>query len=306
MEKRAFFAALVVALLLVPVFAVAQANFDLWYDPQTVSTVSGTVISTIDYNPANPSMGPQAVVISSGGVPYTVFLGPGWYNNQLNMGIKPGDNITVTASRRIVVGQNYMVASSVMSGGRTFAFRSASGSPMWANGQMVPTPPTTMMPVTTMPTEVPAPPTRVMPAQPMTTAPPVGAGPAQPMAIMFNPDNIVRVSGRIVGTDTIMTNESNVPFVVATIQPFTATSGSKRVLLGPVGLFAANGIGIDRNNPLTVTGSSVQMNGTSYIVATSVSQSNRFMTLRTMTGAPLYSMAGMDTPTLLAPPDSNF
>jgi hypothetical protein len=126
------------------------------------------------------------------------------------------------------------------------------------------------------------------------------------MTIAFNSDNMVRVNGRIVSTETVMTAESDVPYVVAHVKPYTATSHDKSVLLGPAGVFDSTGISLDYDTPLSVIGSAVDINGQSYIVATSVSQGTNFLTLRSQTGVPLFGTSQSGSSFLLAPPDSNF
>jgi hypothetical protein len=276
MERRVFLAALVVAILLIPVLAFAQAgNFDLRYEPRSVQTLTGTVITTIDYNPARPSAGPQSVIVSSGGQYFTVFLGPGWFLNQMGLRFAPGDLITCTASQRNIMGRNYLVASRIIRGNQTFDLRSSSGTPLWTSSTS------------------------------STLGPPIGSGPSA-LALQFDPDRIDSVNGRIISTSTIMTNESPVPYVVALVNPSGLNTREVRVILGPVDLISQNGIDLSRGRHVSVQGSNVRMNGVRYLIATNLSQGTNFITLRTLAGAPLFSVNHMGTSYIGTPPDANF
>ncbi len=244
---------LIFALLLIPILASAQNNFDLQYDPQTVTTVTGTVLSPIFYNPANPAAGPQAVVISSGGVAQTVFLGPGWYVNQFASGLRTGEVISVTASRRIVMGSQYLVASTVTSGGRTFALRTSNGIPLWGVQSNY--------------------------------LPPAGAG----MVAIDLPysTTLENIDGMIISSSLLQTTESTVPYRVTTVRA-SDTGSLWQVVLAPDSYLSQKGIGVARGAFIVVTGARVKLNGERALVATTVGQRTDVVQLRMIQGTPVF------------------
>lgn len=190
--RRLLVAAAVLTVMLVPVIASAQTgNFDIRYNPQTVQTITGTVQKTIDYDPSNPATSPKGVVVSCGGQCFTVFLGPGCYVDQVGLSLKPGDQVTVVASRRDISCGTFYVASTVTMCDKCYTFRSECGTVMWPNACCKPVAPcgTTVAPSTCPPVGAgpcaTCPPAVVPPCNtcppaataPCTTCPPVGTGP---------------------------------------------------------------------------------------------------------------------------------
>lgn len=274
--SRLVITATLAAVLLIPGLVFAQANFDLRYDPQTLTTVSGTVLTTINYNPGNPAAGPRALVISSNNQIYTVFLGPGWYVNQIGFAPSPGTRITVTGSLRNISGQAYIVARGIRTPAGTFGFRNTAGVPLWSGSGVI-------VPPSGSGTMVVPPP------------PPIGAGPTIvpiPTArVPFDANNIVEVSGKIRETYTIQTAEDNLPSVVAVIEDERILRGDRtfHVLLAPMSFLTQNGISLQRGNTLFVQGSRVNITGQNVIVATNVEEGENFISLRTESGISLFS-----------------
>ena len=102
------------------------------YDPKTVVTVTGIVVS----------MTPPAV---QKGLPYlvyltlqteaetiAVFLGPNPYMDKLPVKIKALDRIEVTGSKVIWGGKAVLVAAKVKKGGQVMRLRNAKGIPVWS------------------------------------------------------------------------------------------------------------------------------------------------------------------------------
>jgi hypothetical protein len=102
------------------------------YDPKTVVTVSGIVVS----------MTPPAV---KGGLPYlvyltlktetgklTVFLGPNLSVDKLPMKIQALDRIAVTGSKVTWEGREVLLAAEVTKGDQGMKLRNADGVPVWS------------------------------------------------------------------------------------------------------------------------------------------------------------------------------
>jgi hypothetical protein len=337
-SKKTLVAVVVVAVLLVPAVVLAQTcNFDLRYDPQCVSTISGTVLTTINYDPGNPLMGPQAVILSSGNQTQTVFLGPGWYLSQAGITFNPGDTITVTGSSRNIAGTNYFIASNVTTPRGTFAIRNAVGTPLWGSmmnlpigaGSIcppmvsVPSPPTTIMsypigagpvcpsttcPSTTCPSTVCPPAVVVTPTAASTcaTCPPYGAGPAIPGPLVpFNSFNIITISGTIERGYEQQTAEDVAPGLVLLIRQDDPNTRPQRVLLAPVGVMAQSGLDLSRGQHIVVQGSPVNIRDDYIVVATQVSQGCTVFSLRTCAGIPMWACTAPCPPcptTIVTPP----
>jgi hypothetical protein len=102
------------------------------YNPATVETVSGEVISV---NKMTPSKGMGAGVhlqLKTAKETIPVHLGPSWYIDRLDARIEKGDAIEVKGSRVTVAGKQVIIAAEVKKGDATLKLRDDSGIPVWA------------------------------------------------------------------------------------------------------------------------------------------------------------------------------
>lgn len=276
-DRKIIISMVLVVILLIPAMALAQTNFDLRYDPQSVVAISGTVLTTIDYHPGNPVLGPKAVVVSSNNRIYTVFLGPGSYLNQIGFLPSSGSSISVTGSLRNVSGNVYLVAQSATLSSGTFNFRTSSGVPLWATGGVI------SPPVGTGPGGIIAP--------PPPTSGSVGDIPLHAARIPFNADDMSRVSGKVRDTYTIQTAEGSLPNVVAVIEDERIFGDDRfyHVVLAPQSFLMQNNIDLSHGNTLYVNGSRVSISGRNMIVATNVEEGEDFVSLRTAWGSALFA-----------------
>ncbi|MEW6386215.1 MAG: DNA-binding protein [Thermodesulfobacteriota bacterium] len=106
--------------------------FNRMYQPATVETVRGEV-AAIDKSTAGRG--------GSYGVHFTlktdqetipVHLGPGWYVDQQEVKLAPGDKVEVTGSRITYQGKPALIAAQVKKDGKTLQLRNANGVPVWA------------------------------------------------------------------------------------------------------------------------------------------------------------------------------
>ncbi|MEN6372667.1 MAG: hypothetical protein ABFD64_11720 [Armatimonadota bacterium] len=283
MNTKIIISVVLVVLLIVPAMVLAQANFDLRYDPQSVTTISGTILTTVDYNPGNPTIGPKSVIVFSNNRIYNVFLGPGTYLNTIGFTPVPGSSITVTGSLRNVSNSIYLVAQAVKAPSGTYYFRSSDGIPFYST-IVAASPPVGAGGGTGIGTGVIVAP-----------YPPVGAGGGnvvfQNARIPFNSNDMVGVSGKLHDTYTIQTAEDNLPIVVAKIEKESYFGKDKyyNVLLAPLSFLTQNSINLQKGDTLYVNGSRVNINGTDMIVATNVTESGNSISLRTNWGASLFT-----------------
>jgi hypothetical protein len=100
------------------------------FNPQTVETVSGIVVSTA---PPGAAKVPQPVHLSlkTDRETITVILGPAWFIEQQGLIVSPLDKIQVTGSRVMFQGKPSLIAAEVKKGDRTLRLRDEKGAPVW-------------------------------------------------------------------------------------------------------------------------------------------------------------------------------
>ncbi len=102
------------------------------YDPKTVVTVAGTVVSvdTVD-NPGSRYTGIH-LTLKTAAESLSVHLGPKWYFDQQTLKIAPGDALEVTGSRITYAGAPALLAAKIKKGDALLVLRDANGLPRWA------------------------------------------------------------------------------------------------------------------------------------------------------------------------------
>ena len=102
------------------------------YNPQTVVTVSGVVVSKTQ--PSVQQGLPYLVYLTleteAGQI--AVFLGPSVYVDQLPMTLKALDRIQVTGSKVMWGGKPVILAAEVKTGGQVLKVRDRNGVPVWS------------------------------------------------------------------------------------------------------------------------------------------------------------------------------
>jgi len=108
-----------------------RAGYGMRYDPQTVETVSGTVIAVekIAYGRRGHYGVHLELKTATGELP--VELGPSWFINRQSMKIAPHDVVEVTGSRVMHKGKPALIAAEIKKGGETLRLRESNGLPLW-------------------------------------------------------------------------------------------------------------------------------------------------------------------------------
>jgi hypothetical protein len=102
------------------------------YNPNTVETVSGTVISVNRVLPSKRmSVGIHLMLRTKKEI-VSVHLGPEWYIQRQKMTIRAKDKITVKGSKVDFGGELSIVAAEVKKGKETLLLRNANGFPLWS------------------------------------------------------------------------------------------------------------------------------------------------------------------------------
>jgi hypothetical protein len=101
------------------------------YNPQTVVTVSGIVVS-VNAPPRDDGL-PYLVYLTLqvGAEKISVFLGPNLYVDKLAGKIQALDKIQVTGSKVTWQGKPVIVAAEIKKGNQVFPFRRPDGTPYW-------------------------------------------------------------------------------------------------------------------------------------------------------------------------------
>jgi hypothetical protein len=102
------------------------------YNPQTVVTVSGVVVSMTP--PAVKSGLPYLMylILQTGEGKITVFLGPNLYVDKQPVQIKALDRIQVTGSKVTWEGAPVILAAEVKKGDQVLKLREPDGAPVWS------------------------------------------------------------------------------------------------------------------------------------------------------------------------------
>ncbi len=105
---------------------------DRLYDPKTVETISGEIVSVERIGAPNGMGGVHATLRSDKGETIPVHLGPSWYLDKQSVTLAPGDQITVRGSRITFEGKPAIIAAEVTKGGQVLRLRNDNGVPVWA------------------------------------------------------------------------------------------------------------------------------------------------------------------------------
>ena len=111
--------------------AVAQRT----YNPKTVETVEGKVVSVEKINPAGPRGHGIHLTLQAGDATIEVHLGPAGYVEKQAMKIVANDTITVTGSRVMMEGKPAIIAAQIKKGNEVLKLRHENGVPLWSGGR---------------------------------------------------------------------------------------------------------------------------------------------------------------------------
>jgi hypothetical protein len=102
------------------------------YDPGTVETLSGTVVSVERGSPMKGMHYGIHLVLKTGKETVSVHLGPEWYIERLDTRIDKGDTIEVKGSRVAIAGKPAIIAAEAKKGDSILILRDSTGIPAWA------------------------------------------------------------------------------------------------------------------------------------------------------------------------------
>jgi hypothetical protein len=102
------------------------------YNPKTVETLSGEVVSVEKFAPGRQISYGVHFTLKTAKETVPVHLGPSWYLEKQGVVFAPGDKVEVTGSRITYQGQPTIIAAEVKKGGQVLKLRDAAGVPAWA------------------------------------------------------------------------------------------------------------------------------------------------------------------------------
>lgn len=102
------------------------------YNPQTVETVSGEVVSVDKMTPMKGMADGVHLMVKTDKETISVHLGPSWYIENQDMEIAPTDKIEVKGSRITFEGKPAIIAAEVEKGDKVLMLRDAGGIPAWS------------------------------------------------------------------------------------------------------------------------------------------------------------------------------
>ena len=107
-------------------------DYQRMYNPATVETVSGEVISMDRITPMKGMGAGIHLQLKTDQETISVHLGPAWYIERLDARIEKGNTIEVKGSRVSVAGKPAIIAAEVKKGDALLKLRDDSGIPAWA------------------------------------------------------------------------------------------------------------------------------------------------------------------------------
>lgn len=102
------------------------------YDPKTVETVSGEVVSLAYLTPAKGMGRGIHLLLKTDKETISVHLGPSWFIENQDIKIEKGDRINVKGSRITFEQKPAIIAAEVKKGDETLKLRDDNGFPVWS------------------------------------------------------------------------------------------------------------------------------------------------------------------------------
>jgi hypothetical protein len=102
------------------------------YDPKTIETFSGTVVSVTKIAPMTGMAAGVHIMVKTEKESVSVHLGPAWYIENQDVKIEPRDAVEVKGSRVTVSGKPAIIAAEVKKGDDLLRLRDEAGLPAWS------------------------------------------------------------------------------------------------------------------------------------------------------------------------------
>jgi hypothetical protein len=107
-------------------------HYGRMYDPKTVETISGEVVSVDRLTPMKGMGQGIHMTVKTATETVSVHLGPSWYLENQDVKLEPKDLVEVTGSRITFQGKPAFIAAEVHKSDEVLKLRDDSGYPVWA------------------------------------------------------------------------------------------------------------------------------------------------------------------------------
>ena len=101
------------------------------YDPKTVGTVKGEVVSVDKITDRGMGSG-VSLTLRTPKETILVYLGPGWFLAKQDFTLVPKDQVEITGSQISFQGQPALISAQVNKGDKSLKLRDPAGNPAWA------------------------------------------------------------------------------------------------------------------------------------------------------------------------------
>jgi hypothetical protein len=108
------------------------SSYERLYNPQTVETISGVVVSVDKFTPIKGMSNGVHAAVKTDKETISVHLGPAWFLDNQDAKIRQGDRVEIKGSRITFEGKPAIIAAEVTKDGETLTLRDASGVPVWS------------------------------------------------------------------------------------------------------------------------------------------------------------------------------
>lgn len=108
------------------------SQYSKMYDPKTVETISGDVVSVEKITPMKGMSYGIHLTVKTDKDTITVHLGPEWYLENQDVKIEPVDKVEVKGSRVMFDGKPAIIAAEVKKGEEVLKLRDENGFPVWS------------------------------------------------------------------------------------------------------------------------------------------------------------------------------
>ena len=110
----------------------AGSSYGRMYNPQTVESISGEVISINKIEPVRGMSYGVHAIVKTDKETISVHLGPAWYIENQDVKIVPKEKIEVKGSRITFDSKPAIIASEIKKGDEVVVLRDATGFPAWS------------------------------------------------------------------------------------------------------------------------------------------------------------------------------
>jgi hypothetical protein len=123
---------IVVAVAVAGLFGASNAIAQRNYDPKTVETIEGKVLSVEKTTPPKNRGYGVHLTLQTKKETISVHVGPAWYLEKQTPQIEANDTVIVTGSRVTVDGKPAIIAAQVKKGNDILKLRGENGVPAWS------------------------------------------------------------------------------------------------------------------------------------------------------------------------------